>query len=225
MHIEYAFKAVKEHGITVLGVRGSDSCVLVSQKKVADKLIDPSSVTHMYRITDKIGAVVTGLIADARAYIIRARQEASSFRYKNGYDIPLEYLSKRLANVAQVYTQHAFMRALGVVTILCCIDDEKGPQLFRNDPAGHYLGFKACAAGSKEQEANNYLEKKIKSANDQLGYSKTIEIAILALQTVVGSDLKPSDLEVAVVTSDNTKFRTLNEQEIDQHLTAISDRD
>jgi 20S proteasome subunit alpha 1 len=85
----------------VLGVRGHDSVVLVAQKKVADKLIDPSSVTHLYRITDKIGAVVTGLIPDAKSLVARARQEAHQFRYKNGYDIPLEYLSKRLANVAQ----------------------------------------------------------------------------------------------------------------------------
>jgi len=129
---------VKEGGITVLGVKGSDSVVLVSQKKVADKLIDPSSVTHLYQITDKIGCVVTGLIPDAKALIQRARQEAHQFHYKNGYDIPVEYLSKRLANVAQVYTQHAFMRAMGVVTILGAIDEEKGPSLFKNDPAGMY---------------------------------------------------------------------------------------
>lgn len=162
--VEYAFKAVKEHGITVLGAKGQDSVVLVAQKKVADKLIDSNSVTHVFRITDKIGAVVTGLIADAKALVMRARQEAAQFHYKNGYDIPVEYLSKRLANVAQVYTQHAFMRALGVVIILAAIDDEKGPSLFKNDPAGHYLGFKACAAGGKEQEANNFLEKRVKAA-------------------------------------------------------------
>lgn len=40
--------------------------------------------------------------------------EAATFKYKNGYDIPVQYLSKRVANVAQVYTQHAFMRAFGI---------------------------------------------------------------------------------------------------------------
>lgn len=56
-------------------------------------------------------------------------------------------------------------------------------------------------------------------------HAKTIEAAILALQTVAGSDLKPTDLEVAIVTRENPKFRSLTEMEIDQHLTAISDRD
>lgn len=52
--------------------------------------------------------------ADAKAQVQRSRMEASNFKYKNGYDIPVQYLAKRVANVAQVYTQHAFMRAFGI---------------------------------------------------------------------------------------------------------------
>jgi hypothetical protein len=40
--------------------------------------------------------------------------EAANFKYKNGYNVPVAYLAKRVANVAQVYTQHAFMRAFGI---------------------------------------------------------------------------------------------------------------
>ncbi len=49
------------------------------------------------------------------------------------------------------------------------MDDEKGPQLFKVDPAGHFLGFKACAAGLKEQEATNLLEKAVKRAEEADG--------------------------------------------------------
>ena len=117
----------------------------------------------MFAITPLIGCVSTGLHSDARAQVTRSRMEAAQFRYKNGYDIPLASLAKRVADVGQVYTQHAFMRALGVVSIFAAVDDEDGPQLFKVDPAGHYLGFRACAAGSKEQEANNFLEKRVKA--------------------------------------------------------------
>jgi len=221
--VEYAFKAVRG-GETSIGVRGADSVCIVTQKKVPDKLVDPTSVTRMFKITEKLGCVCTGLIADAKSLVTRARQEAGEFKYTNGFEIPVEHMAKRLADVAQVYTQHAFMRALGVSTIFVGIDDEKGPQLFRTDPAGHYLGFKGCAAGAKEQEAHNFLEKKYKN-NPSFTVKETIETAIIALQNVVGSDLKPGDLEVGIVTKDNPKFKTLSEEEIDAHLTAISDRD
>ena len=39
------------------------------------------------------------------------------------------------------------------------IDEERGPSLFKNDPAGYFVGYKATSAGAKEQEAINFLEK------------------------------------------------------------------
>ena len=119
---------------------------------------------------------------DAKSLITRVRQEAAQFRYKNGYEIPVHHLAKRVADIAQVYTQHAFMRALGVVTMFIAVDDEKGPQLYRCDPAGHFIGYKACAAGAKEQEANNTLEKKVK-ANETMNTQQTIEVrAVFAVE-------------------------------------------
>ena len=70
-----------------------------------DKLIDPSSVSHIFQISPSVGCVMTGSIADARALANRARGEAAEFRYKFGYEMPCDVLAKRMANIAQVYTQ------------------------------------------------------------------------------------------------------------------------
>lgn len=48
---------------------------------------------------------MTGSIADARASVNRARDEAGEFRYKYGYEMPCDVLAKRIANISQVYTQ------------------------------------------------------------------------------------------------------------------------
>jgi len=78
----------------------SDSCTLFQ-----DKLIDPDSVSYIYKLSPSVGCVMTGSIADARASVTRARGEAAEFRYKFGYEMPCDVLAKRLANIAQVYTQ------------------------------------------------------------------------------------------------------------------------
>ena len=127
-------------------------------------------------------------------------------------------------SAAQVYTQHAYMRPLGVSAILVAIDEERGPQLFKTDPAGYFVGYHATAAGSKDTEACNHLEKKIK-AGSALGTAETVRAAIGALQSVLAEDFKASEVEVGIVTTANPAFRLLSEAEIDEHLVAISERD
>ena len=59
--------------------------------------------------------------------------------------------------------------------ILIGIDEEKGPQLYKTDPAGYYCGFKGCSVGIKQTEANSFLEKKIKKKHAWT-QSETIEV-------------------------------------------------
>jgi len=222
--VEYAFKAIKTENLTSIGVRGVDSAVVITQKKIPDKLIDPASVTRLFTITNNIGCVMTGMIADSRSLVQRARREAADFEYKFGYEMPVSVLAKRMADIAQIYTQHAYMRPLGSAMILIGVDEEVGPQLYKVDPAGSYLGYKACSAGAKDQEARNFLEKKFKG-DSQFDTDKTIKMAINALQTVLAEDFKAADIEVGVVTTSNRKFTKLTEDQIDQHLTEIAERD
>ncbi|XP_027355508.1 proteasome subunit alpha type-6-like [Abrus precatorius] len=222
--VEYAFKAVKAAGITSIGVRGKDSICVVTQKKVPDKLLDQTSVTHLFHITKYLGLLATGMTADARTLVQQARNEAAEFRFTYGYEMPVDVLAKWIANKSQVYTQHAYMRPLGVVAMVLGIDDEYGPQLYKCDPAGHYFGHKATSAGLKDQEAINFLEKKMKN-DPSFTYEETVQTAISALQSVLQEDFKATEIEVGVVRKDNPEFRVLSTEEIDEHLTAISERD
>lgn len=70
--------------------------------------------------------------------------------------------------------------------ILIGLDSELGPQVFKLDPAGYFVGFHATAAGQKQQEAMNFLEKKWKKfeggaedaakAGKRLGRNEVIEV-------------------------------------------------
>uniref|UniRef100_A0A2K5HFQ2 Proteasome 20S subunit alpha 6 n=1 Tax=Colobus angolensis palliatus TaxID=336983 RepID=A0A2K5HFQ2_COLAP len=194
---KYAFKAINQGGLTSVAVRGKDCAVIVTQKKVPDKLLDSSTVTHLFKITENIGCVMTGMTADSRS-------QAANWKYKYGYEIPVDMLCKRIADIFQVCTQNAEMRPLGCCMILIGIDEEQGPQVCKCDPAGHYSGFKATAAGVKQTESTSFLEKKVKKKFDWTFEHK---------------------IEVGVVTVENPKFRILKEAEIDAHLVALAERD
>ncbi|CAN7118142.1 hypothetical protein HID58_011822 [Brassica napus] len=239
--VEYAFKAVKAAGITSIGVRGKDSVCVVTQKKVPDKLLDESSVSHLFPVTKYLGLLATGMTADSRSLVTQARNEAAEFRFQYGYEMPADILAKWIADKSQVYTQHAYMRPLGVgkfcthfptylhiytstFAMVLGMDEERGPLLYKCDPAGHFYGHKATSAGMKEQEAINFLEKKMKE-NPAFTYDETVQTAISALQSVLQEDFKATEIEVGVVRADNPIFRCLETEEIEEHLTAISERD
>ena len=223
--VEYAFKAAKSVGITSVGVTGSDCVVFCVEKKVPDKMIVADSVSHLFTVSDRIGACVAGILPDARALITRLRQEAADFRHKNGYFCPVHVLANRAGDMAQVYTQKAFMRPYGVLTMLGGIDEETGPCLYKVNPAGMFQGFKATAAGAKEQEATNFLEKQWKKTGGNYSRVDAVELAIECLQTVTSQEYKSSDLEVSIMTADQLMPQLLSEDYIEERLNAIAAKD
>jgi 20S proteasome subunit alpha 1 len=222
--VEYAIKATKSSGLTTVGIRGQDSVCVATQKKIPDALTDPEYVTNIYAINSTIGCIVTGLPADGRSLVIRARQIAADFQDKNGYECPAHWLSYKVANLGQLYTQHAYMRPYGVTMVFFAIDEEKGPQLYKVDPAGKYYGCRACAAGTKEEEATAMLEK-IHKKKENGTEAETISNTIMCLQTVLGVDFKAKDVDVAVVSTADRRVRRLTEMEIDEYLNAIAEKD
>ena len=131
-------------------------------------------------------------------------------------------------------TLQAYMRPLGVATTLISLDSELGPQLYKCDPAGYYVGYKATASGPKAQEALNSLEKKLKNKDHAEGnWEEVVELGIATLSTVLSVDFKKGELEIGIVGGPRTDgkegtepaFRSLTEDEIEERLQSIAEKD
>jgi 20S proteasome subunit alpha 1 len=214
-------------------------------------LINPDSVTNIHSVTREIGALTVGLIPDTKAVLGLLRKESYDYKSDNGLDVPINVLSQRVADQAQLYSQHAFMRPFGVESILATYDKELGPQIFKVDPSGHFCGYKAASSGVKEQEANNYFEKYVRKEKEKnvepfkLNDEDTIRLAIDSLQNVkkfrlfstsqIGSwfsrgqilseEFKNTDIEVGYVSKTEREFRKLTTDEIERHLVFLQSRD
>lgn len=226
--VEYAFKATNQTNLNSLAVRGKNCSVIINQKKVPDKLLDPSTVSYIFKISKTIGMVANGPIPDARNAAARANGEAAEFRYKYGYDMPCDVLAKRMANLSQIYTQRAYMRPLGVILTFISVDEELGPSIYKCDPAGYYVGYKATATGPKQQELttsleNYYKKKNVGSHLDMEEWEKVVEFGITQMIDSLGTEFSKKDLEIGVATEN--KFIILTPDEIEERLVAIAEQD
>jgi 20S proteasome subunit alpha 1 len=222
--MEYAFKAIQSFGQTSVAVRGTDAVVVCTQKKVPDRLIVADSITNIFHINDNIGAVIVGNMNDAKSLVTWLRHQAAQYKFKNGYFIPVPVLAQKLSHYLQKFSQQAYMRPLCVNTTIVGVDEEFGPQVYRIDPSGQSVGFRAVATGSKEQEAMTQLEKHWKKNEGNWDTKGTIETAIQVLQTVISSDFKANEIEIGISTAAHPQFRKLTEAEIEQFLNDLADK-
>lgn len=227
--VEYAFKATNQTNINSLAIRGTNCVVVVSQKKVPDKLLDSNTVSYIFKVSPHVGMVANGPIPDARNAALRAKAEAAEFRYKYGYDMPCDVLAKRIANLSQIYTQRAYMRPLGVILTFVSVDEENGPSVYKCDPAGYFVGYKATATGPKQQELDTSLEKFFKKNNNgkdhvqEDDWRKVVEFGITQMIDVLGTEFTFKDLEVGVAVENS--FFTLTPEQIEERLVAIAEQD
>lgn len=155
--VEYALEAVKR-GSVALGITGEDCIILAIEKKTLPHLQDPRTVRKIVKLDDHLTITFSGLAADSRSLIDRARLHCQSHRFSYEEPISVEQCARYVAHIQQEFTQKGGRRPFGLSTIIAGFDKNNIPRLFITEPSGTYSEWKAAAIGRSQQSVTKFLE-------------------------------------------------------------------
>ena len=209
--VEYAREAVRR-GTTAIGIKCKEGVVLAVDRRVTSNLIEICSVEKIFQIDDHIMAASSGLVADARVLIERARLEAQINRITYGEPITVEALAKRICDIKQVYTQHGGVRPFGVSLLIAGIDRHSS-RLFETDPSGALIEYKASAIGAGRSLAMDILEERYR---EDMSLEEAMELAIYTLSKVSKEELNPKNVDMAVIRTDTKMMEKIDCEKIEE---------
>lgn len=217
LQVEYAFEAVNR-GATVLGIACSEGVVLGAEMGIRTDLQGLNFSWKIYEVDEHLGAAVVGLAADARILINQARIDAQINRLTYDESIDVEVLTKRIADIEQVYTQHAWVRPFGVSIIFGGVD-KTGNRLFATDPSGSYRAYRAVALGYGREVAEAILKE---GYHKGLKLDEAVKLAVKCLVKASRARGKKLAVRIAVIPSETKRFRMLTAEEVDPYMRRVT---
>ena len=194
LQVEYAKKTVRL-GNTAIGMVCKDGVLLVTDKRIVDKLVIPEAIEKIWQIDDHIMATAAGILSDARVLVERAQLKAQ--QHMVTYDSPIDILSvvKDICNLKQICTQSGGLRPFGVSLLIGGVDED-GLKLFETDPTGLFYQFKATVIGEGELEIDEILHKEYR---DTMTVEEGLVLAVKALKKVLDDKLNAERIDTAYI--------------------------
>jgi proteasome alpha subunit len=211
--VEYAREAVKR-GTTAVGIKCKSGIVLLVDKRVSSRLLEPSSIEKIFMIDEHIGVASSGLVGDARALVDRARIEAQINRVSYNEPIDVETLAKKLCDHMQTYTLFGGARPYGTALLIAGVDIEGDAihyRLFETDPSGTLLEYTATGIGIGRPAVMKLFESDYK---ENMTSEDAIDLGLKALHTATEGKFDVNTVEIGIVGLYSSKKRTTKKIEI-----------
>lgn len=214
-------------GSTAIGIRTNEGVILAVEKRLSSNLVESSSIEKILTIDEHIGCAMSGLTADARTIVDQARTEAQNHRFTYDEPIFVESLVHSIADQALDFSDSTggkkkkkMARPFGVALLVAGVDAKtKEVSLFKTDPSGNYVKFKALAIGAAAEGATTALTEQYR---DDLTYSEAEVMAISILRQGMEEKLQGNNVEVACVrVAEGGKFRMYSQQEVEQVISRL----
>jgi proteasome alpha subunit len=206
LQVEYAKKAVS-HGAMTLGIVYKEGILLVSDRRITEKLMVAESVHKISRIDDHVAGTFAGYTSDARVLIKKCRVFAQQHKLTYGEPVDIEGVVKYVSDLEQAYTQYGGIRPFGIAFLFAGVD-KRGVQLYETDPSGIYTQYLARAIGMGSPEANKVLERKFKEG---MKLEDAQKLALEVFKEILDKEFSLEKLEAAAITSKGTDMLKMSE--------------
>lgn len=214
--VEYAREAVKR-GTTTVGMKYKNGVVLIVDKRISSRLIEPQSIDKIFQIDSNIGCATSGLVADARVLVDRARIEAQINKITYGEPMTVDNLVKRLCDFKQTFTQYGGVRPFGTSLLIAGMD-ENGKHLYETDPSGALMAYKAGSIGSGRNAVISLFEDEYE---ENMTLNACIALGLKALDKATDTDLNADAVEIGLVT-DKKPFQKMDPKDVAKHVNAFN---
>ncbi len=213
LQVEYAKKTVRL-GNTAIGMVCKDGVLLVTDKRIVDKLVVPEAIEKIFKVDDHIMATAAGIISDARVLVEQGQVRAQQHRVT--YDSPIDIVSvvKTVCDLKQLCTQSGGLRPFGVSLLIAGID-EGGKKLFETDPTGIFYQYKASVIGEGEPDIEEFLHKEYK---DNLTIEEGLKLCIKALKKVLDSNFEAERIDAAYIDEKDKLMKKVDKERIKKLL-------
>jgi len=211
--VEYAIEAIKL-GSTAIGIHTKEGCVLAVEKRITSPLIVPTSIEKIFEVDKHVGCAMSGLIADARTMIDRARVEAQNHWFTFNEHMKVESITSAVSSLALAFgegssSEKTMSRPFGVALLFAGVD-KNGPSLYTLDPSGTYVRCDAKAIGSGAEGAQTSLGELY---HKDITLKEATKHALTILKQVMEEKLTAKNIELALVTAEDG-FKILKEDAV-----------
>ena len=211
--VEYAREAVKK-GTVSLGIVFKNGVLLAADKNITEDLMIADSIEKVYQIDEHIGAATSGLVADGRRLVDKARIIAQSHKITYDEPISVDVLTRELCDYQQLHTQIAGVRPFGTALLIAGTDGKS--RLFESDPSGSFWEYTATAIGENTEKVRDIFNKKY---NPDLTKDDAIKLALKALY--LGTEERFNDRSIEISTISNGKFQRLSPEVVNKHILSV----
>jgi len=179
----------------------------------------PSSLEKTIQIDTHTGAVLAGLVSDARTLIDYARVECQNHRFTYNEPISILAVAETIADLAIDFGEGKKSRKTEMarpygVSLLIAGVDENGPGLYQTDPSGHYIEWSARAIGPATESAQSMLKENY-SSNMTMEEAK--KLALQTLKNVMTDKINNLNVELCTITIEKRVF----EPHLPEHIEEI----